>query len=163
MPPKGKALPLTADARQFKELLGKTSAFEPKLRTALRKRIRAEADKGAKDAREEVAKAPATQGAKPRSTGLRDGISRGIRVQIAANGARKVGVFIRSTGSGLPPSKRSLARAWDKETGWRHPVFGTDEWVQQNGRPYFGSVIAKREQEIAEGVRRALEEAARTL
>lgn len=60
MPPKGKALPLTADARQFKELLGKTSAFEPKLRTALRKRIRAEADKGAKEAREEVAKAPGT-------------------------------------------------------------------------------------------------------
>jgi surface antigen len=94
---------------------------------------------------------------------LREGISRGIRVQIAANGQRKVGVFIRSTGSGLPASKRSLVRAWDKEAGWRHPVFGTDEWVQQKGRPYFGSVIAKREQEIAEGVRRALEEAARSL
>jgi len=178
MPPKGKALPLTADARQFKELLGKTSAFEPKLRTALRKRIRAEADKGAKEAREEVAKAPGTVAGRTRvnlgtrgfqerkkvnGRGVRAGIASGIRIQIAANGARKVGVFIRSTGSGLPPWQRRLVRSWDKESGWRHPVFGTDEWVQQKGRPYFGSVIAKREQEIAEGVKRALDEAARTL
>ena len=164
MPPKGKgAVPLSADARQFKALLGKTSAFEPKLRTALRRRIREEADKGAKDARGEVVKAPQVQADKPRRTGLRAGIAAGIKVQIAANGQRKVGVFINSTGRGLPSSKRLLARAWDKEAGWRHPVFGTSEWVQQKGRPYFGSVIAKREQEIAEGVRRALEEAARSL
>ena len=178
MPPKGKALPLTADARQFKELLGKTSAFEPKLRTALRKRIRAEADKGAKEAREEVAKAPGTVAGRTRvnlgtrgfqshkglkARGVRQGIAAGIKVQVAANGSRKVGVFIRSTGAGLPPSQRFMVRAWDKEAGWRHPVFGTSEWVQQKGRPYFGSVIAKREQEIAEGVKRALDEAARTL
>lgn len=200
MPPKGKgAVPLSADARQFKALLGKTSAFEPKLRTALRRRIREEADKGAKDARGEVVKAPQVQADKPRRTGLRAGIAAGIKVQIAANGQRKVGVFITSTGKGLPASKRRLVRLWDNDKGWRHPVYakggksigkararaerakgkgalaegiarvgvnaarGGATWVEQKGRPYFGSVIAKREQEIAEGVRRALEEAARSL
>lgn len=199
MPPKGKALPLTADARQFKELLGKTSAFEPKLRTALRKRIRAEADKGAEDSRREAAKSPGTVSATPRHTGLRAGIAAGMKVTVAANGQRKVGVFITSTGKGLPASKRRLVRLWDNDKGWRHPVYakggksigkararaarakgkgalaegiarlgvdaarGGATWVQQKGRPYFGSVIAKREQEIAEGVKRALDEAARTL
>lgn len=200
MPPKGKgAVPLSADARQFKALLGKTSAFEPKLRTALRNRIRAEAGKGAEDSRREVGKTPGTVSSAPRRTGLRAGIAAGLKVQVAANGQRKVGVFIRSTGSGLPASKKRLVRLWDNDKGWRHPVYakggksigkararaerakgkgslaegiakvgvnaarGGATWVQQKGRPYFGSVIAKREQEIAEGVRRALEEAARTL
>jgi hypothetical protein len=62
-------------------------------------------------------------------SGLRGRIRDGIRVEDTINGAD-----IKSTGQ--------LARQYDAAGGWRHPVYGNDVWVTQEGTEYFITVIA---------------------
>jgi hypothetical protein len=71
---------------------------------------------------------PRSGGGGPHS-GLRGRIRDGIRVEDTINGAD-----IKSTGQ--------LARQYDAAGGWRHPVYGNDVWVTQEGTEYFITVIA---------------------
>lgn len=187
---------VSVDARDFAALLGKTSAFSARLRRELRDEIRREASRAVVDVQAEVRKSYGTVSTKPQPRGVREGIARGVKVQLAANSKTRIGVFIKGTSTGLPKGKRRLAAVWDKEKGWRHPVFAdarrisrakefsaktkgtgleqfgkdratltrrTAKWVEQKGRPFFGTVIIRHQDEIARGVRRALDDAARRL
>lgn len=157
-------LQIEADVAEFRALVGRSSRLETDVKRRLRKRLREAGELGAKDARA-AARLPGRTRGRARPTGLREGIARGIRVQLAASsGSGRVGVFIRSTGRGLDPGRRALVRRWDRRRGWRHPVFGDREtWVTQLGRPYFGSVISQRRDDITRRVRTVLDEAARNL
>ncbi len=133
------------DARQFAALLGKTSTVQPKLRAALRKRIRQAGEEIASDARARVGSGP-----------LRSRIAAGVRVQLSttANGA---GVRVTSTGP--------LAGAWQAERGWRHPVFGhTSTWVRQSGSPgYFWQAVHAHSPRVRKSIEAAMREAVDSL
>jgi len=97
---------------------------------------------------------------------LRARIAKGVKVRIAASeNGRQVGVFIDSKGS--DPVSKMLKRSWDRDGGWRHPVFADAvnqtrkqwTWVPQYGRPYFGGVINRHKPQIEEAVRKALSDA----
>ena len=122
----GKGTPpveVSADVQEFIRLFGKSSEVPQKLRTALRKRVKAAAEKAAADVRTEVLKSPRSSGKTKRSRGLRRGIAAGVKVSLASTtGATRVGVKIRASGAGLPPEMRNLNRSYNKEK-WRHPVF----------------------------------------
>jgi hypothetical protein len=153
-----------ADARQFQELFGKTSTLEPKLRNALRRKIRKAADYLAEDVRSEVMKEPGTRSPHPRSRRLRAGIRAGVGVQISANSKRYVGVFIRSNGKGLDAERKVLAARWNRKKGFRHPVFGNREnWAAQKGRQYFGVVIIENRKKVHTAVLDAMAEAEKAL
>lgn len=151
---------LRAEAQMFRDLFGKSSEVEPKLRAALRKKMKAAADQAANDVRAEVRKAPLSRGS-ARSTGLRDGIAAGVRVTISAS-PTKVGVSVEATSSKLPESQRALVRAYNKPV-FRHRVFGSDRWVQQKGRPYFEGPIERRANDVEEAVKSAMFEAIQSL
>lgn len=157
-----RAVDVSVDAREFVDLVGKTSKLEPALRRQLRKRIREAGTEGAKASKAEVLKAPTTVSRhRMRDKGLRRQMAAGIRVQIAAGErSSRVGVIIKSTGPGLAGERRKLIKRWDDPRGWRHPVFGDREtWVHQVGRPYFRKVLAEQKDQLAAKVRQALDEA----
>lgn len=80
------------------------------------------------------------QRAARRPHGLRESVARATKLQTTVKGVRFV-----INASQLPESQRSLPRHLDSPKGWRHPVFGnTDNWVHQEGRPYFAATISRR-------------------
>lgn len=147
--------PLSADAQVFNALFGKTSQVEPKLKAALRKRMKAAADVAAADVRAEVLKAPRSHGS-GRSRGLRRGIAAGVKVTLSAS-PTKVGVAIQATGAKLPPDMRRLVRAYNKPK-FRRRVFG-GPWVEQAGRPYFDKPIEAHQGDVQAAVLAAMEDA----
>ena len=154
----------TVDTRDFRELFARSSQVEPKLRTALRRRIRDAAKGVAEDVKAEALQPGEGVGTKDyayaagrgRSTGLRRGIAAAVRVGILTGNARS-GVRITTNAP--------LAGAWQARRGWRHPVFGDrDAWVQQRGRPdyFYGTVWDGRDQ-VKSAVESAMQEAADSL
>ena len=151
---------LRAEAQAFRDLFGKSSQVEPKLKAALRKRMKAAADTAAADVRAEVRKAPPSNG-RGRSRGTRAGIAAGIAVTISAS-PTKVGVAIQASSKKLPDAQRAMVRAYNKPV-FRHRVFGSDTWVQQKGRPYFERPIAARRADVEEAVKAAMFDAIESL
>lgn len=123
MASKGSApVELTAEGKQFLELFGKTSQVDRKLRTALRKRMKQAAEKGAAEVRSTVESAPVKG---RRSRGLRRGIAAGVGVALTTTtAANRVGVKIVARQSGLPQDMRPLVKAFNKPK-FRHPVFAS--------------------------------------
>lgn len=89
-----------------------------------------------------------------RKAGLRRSVANAAKLQIRARGIR----FIIDS-STLPESQRTLPRHLDSPKGWRHPVFGNREnWVHQEGKPYFASTIKKRSNDFRKAILDAMEE-----
>ena len=157
--------PIRVDASQFSTLLRAAKDFDADLGRELRKSIRIVGKKAADESKAEVLKAPesAAHHRKIRtSRGLRRAIAAGIRLQIATPKAGEGGVRIKAGTSAVAAltGNASLARKYNAKKGWRHPVYGYDEWVEQKGRPFFGSVIAKHKPDVAQAVEEALARAA---
>ena len=176
-----RAVDISVDAREFHRVLDMAKKFDKSFYTNLRRDLRAAGESAAKDVREDVKKAPrkaiaATRFRKQKAVAghtfafgrheLRQHIAQGVKVQISnAESGRRVGVFIVSRGS--DPASKMLKRAWDREKGWRHPVFADAankerkewKWVPQVGRPYFGSVIQQKSPQIEAAVKKSLDKA----
>lgn len=149
------------DVDMFRVLAGKSSALPPKLKAALRKRIRAAAQVAAQDAKNHALLPPESQGKSGKSTGLRQEIADGIKVTLMTGNT--AGVVIRETASSAA-HPRSVVVGYGALKGWRHPRFGDkSEWFPQKGRVYFGPVIAKHRNQVSAAVRQAMVEAAQTL
>ena len=89
-----------------------------------------------------------------RGAGLRSSIASATKLEITARGVRFV---VRS--SQLPENQKHLPRHLDSEKGWRHPVFGDREnWVHQQGKPWFGTTIKQRAPRFRKAVLEAMEE-----
>lgn len=162
----------SVDARDFGQLLRAVNEFEPALTKELRKGIRIVAKQAAEASRAEVMKGPVSSRASfhiktakrkgqtiYRRRGLRQAIAESIGVGISTPKKGTGGVVIRASASQLG-SAAPLVRAYDRPEGWRHPVFGTSDWVQQEGRPYFGSVIRKYQDQVWVAVEQAANAAA---
>lgn len=158
----------TVDTKDFRTLFSRSSQVEPKLRTALRRRIRnaakglaeevkAEALKPGEGSqrREGILRRKVYRAGAGRSTGLRQGIADSVKVNILTGSTRQ-GVRITANGT--------LAGAWQGK-GWRHPVFEDREtWVAQRGRPgYFHKTIGHGSARVREAVEAAMQEAADSL
>ncbi len=160
--PGKRAVDLSVDAREFHLVLKQAKAFDKKIYLNLRRDLRKAATESVAEVKAEVVKPPrvvknAKAGAKVKFSRheLRAKIAKGVKVQIAASDkSKRVGVFIVSRGS--DPASKALKRSWDRDGGWRHPVFGTGAWAPQVGRPYFGSVIQKHAPQIETAVKKAL-------
>jgi len=150
-----------ADTADFRRLFARSSLVDKKLKTALRRNIRAAAGRAAQAAREQVQQPAETESAHPHHTGLRDRIAAGISVKVMT-GAR-AGVTIVASSKAMRPGEESLVKAWEKERGWRHPVFGKAVWASQRGRPYFVRTISERQPAVRAAVEEAMREAARSL
>jgi hypothetical protein len=81
------------------------------------------------------------------SRGARARTAAGLKTRVVAGTTRQ---SIRLTGLGDP-----FARSYNLMS-WRHPVFRTGTWVEQGGRPYFGTVVLRRSKEISNNVDAAL-------
>jgi hypothetical protein len=94
-----------------------------------------------------------------RKVGLRRSIASAIKLQVTARGVRFI---VNSTQ--LPPDQRTLPRHLDSPKGWRHPVFGNrEQWVHQEGKPYFATTIKKRAPQFRRAILDAMEEIRREL
>ena len=155
-----RAVDVSVDAKQFYEVVTQARLFDKKLYTGLRKELRAAGAEAVKDVKAEVVKEP-LQGRVRFNRGLRSNLAAGIKIQIkASESSRQVGVFIASTGKSA--ASKTLKRKYDNPKGWRHPVWqrGADPvWVTQKGRPYFGSVISRKEPVVSAAVEAALDKA----
>lgn len=140
-------LNVSIDAAQFRALVGKSSALEPKLKAALRRKIREAAEPAADAVRVSV------------MTGRRVKVDRGMRAKIAASVRTNIiTATSRSAGVRITASA-PLAVAWES-TSWRHPVFGHQVWAKQTGRPgWFREPIWQRREQVRQGVEAAMREA----
>jgi hypothetical protein len=96
-----------------------------------------------------------------RGSGLRQTISRAIKVQIKTGKTASVRIVVDE--KQLPADQRSLPRHLDSDRGWRKPTFGHEPWTQQYGKPYFEVTIRKHLPEVRAAVLKALDDVAKQI
>ena len=140
-------LNVSVDAAQFRALVGKSSTLEPKLKAALRRKIREQAEPAAAAVRAAVMSGPAVKA------------DRGMRAKIAAS--VKTSIVGTGNSAGVRITVQApMAGAWESKKGWRHPVFGHDVWAKQSGNPgWFRKSIYSRREQVRQGVEAAMREA----
>jgi hypothetical protein len=135
------------DPATFRDFMAQVKAFDPKLATALRRRLRQAGEETTRDMKGVVG-----------SGDMRSKIAGGIKTSVATSKSRQ-GVSIESTGNKLGAQRTGMHRAWNKGE-FRHPVFGNKKkWVHQSGNPFFGSTIRRHEDDMREAVLDALNDA----
>ena len=91
---------------------------------------------------------------------MRAGIEAGLRTSVVT-GKRRQGVRMSGTAARIPQGHKAMLRLLNKAS-FRRRVYGSPHaWVVQHGRPYFGSVIKRHEDEMVDAVLQALDEAMR--
>jgi hypothetical protein len=149
---------------RFKQDLDK---FDPALARSLRRRIKAAGDTAAKKVQAELGM-PSPAGGPDDGAGRRALIA-ATRVSVSFS-KRSSGARIVTSGSGLPAGHEGLLKVYNKAT-FRHPVYPREgmarsdwTWVNQKGRPYFGSVILKAMNEaVAQEIFDAVDDAVRAI
>jgi hypothetical protein len=136
----------------LRRLLLEVKEFDPRLSTALRRRLRNAGKLVMDDVKADIMSYPGVV-----QTGMRGQLAASMAVRIQ-NTKHRQGVKIVSTGAKLPAQKKVLARAMNAES-IRHQVYGWG-WVDQPGMRFFAaSVINKHKPQAIEEIRLALEEA----
>lgn len=165
-------------AASLRQIMGMAKQADPVLKREVYKSLRAAGDVAAQAARDAVlgnlpAKADnrskmhkALRRPRPaaRATGngtLRAAIAKGVRVGLGAGKASK-GIRITSSDRYLPENKKAMNRVY-RLSRFRHPVFGTEKWVDQHGKDWFYTPIKSKAPEFEKAVLAALEQAAETL
>jgi len=131
------------------------------LRVALRRELKEIADPIAKDVKSNALGIPSKQ--RGGGSGLRRAIAKATQVKVAITNAGVV-VKVWVNPGKMPAGQRALPTLMEGKRGrWRHPVFGTDEWVNQASHPYFGKATDGAAVKATAAARRALDETARKL
>lgn len=169
------AEPIRIDGPDFARLMNALKDADKQAATRIRRELRDEGKKAAEDVKREVMKPPPNDA--PGSVGTRAGIASGIKAEVKTGKSRQ-GVRISASSKGLPPERKRMLRLYNKEKGWRHPVFAQTKkaggwrgwlgarekvWVHQQGRPYFGKVIEKHRDDMTRALGRAMDEAHRLI
>ena len=148
------------DPRSLSTTLRSIKEFSPALATATRRRLRAAGEGIVKDMRSAVTSGR-LGGAGP-SSGMRQGVAAGLKVAVVAGQTRQ-GINIVAVSDKMPAGKAAMVKAWNSKS-FRHPVFGDrSTFVSQAGRPYFGSVIASKKDDMAQAIQLALNDALREI
>ena len=143
---------------RFKQQLDQ---FDPAITRALRKRIRKAGNVGAEAVRKTL---------RMSSPGGGDNSGEGRAALIAATkvsvsfSRRAAGAKIVTGSSKLSAAHKGLLNVYNKKS-FRHPVYGNKAvWVEQQGRPYFGSAITQAmNHAVVEEIWSALDDATRAI
>ncbi len=153
-PGEGVEITVTSNLR---EVLAGLKEVEPALARTTRRSLRRSGDEATAEMRGILAQPP--PGGTARAAYEGGFTSRGSRDQASAALRTQVQTSKRREGVRIVGSREPFAKSYNKRS-WRHPVFGnTDVWVEQEGRPYFGSVVAKHAPAMRDAIERALVEA----
>lgn len=128
------------DPKEWYRLKQELDAFDPSLAKALRLRIR----NAGKVAANEVKKtlAMSSPGGGPNDGANRAALIAATRVSVSF-AKKAAGAKIVTGSTRLAAKNKGLLNVYNMKT-FRHPVFGDKtNWVNQEGRPYFGVVIRK--------------------
>lgn len=168
------------ESADFHKLFIATKDADKILYRDLRKALRDAAEPMVADVKQQIGQIPSS--GKYR-TGVRAALQAGTRASISTS-ERRAGVRIVTSPRRLPPNKRVMAKALNKEK-FRHPVFADParprslrsravnamnrirvklgkepvkswEWVEQEGRPYFGKVITSHKDDVRDRVQQVL-------
>lgn len=158
----------------LRRLVQASRTWDKVARAEMRKGLREAASKGAEAAQREVMEPPPARGAaaltrRPgKSTGMRAGLAKGVKVAIRTGRESSSGVVsgegvrVTTTGSKLSPGKAPMVKAYMARE-FRHPVFGSGTYVTQRGKNWFyGPLMAGREDYQREVVK-AIEAAAQAI
>lgn len=151
------------EAEQFRRLQERTGRWGAILDRELSDQLRNAANRGARRAKSNVARAqfpavPAGRGARGhRSTGLRQELASSVRVRVAQQGLGKVDYRITSqhpmaNPTNLPVGGRPV---------WRHRVFGHAPWVSQRRSPWWTNAMLDSKPDMERAASDALERAAK--
>lgn len=167
---------IVIDHSDWDRIRSNLGAFTPAFRRDLRRRIKGAAEAASQSVRETLALP--SPGGGPDDTGGRAALIAATRVSVTF-GKSAVRAAIVTSSSKLPDKHKGLLKVYNMES-FRHPVFETQDqyslrragfrrslkpseraaWVEQKGRPYFGSVITKSMAKLAViEIRAALQEA----
>lgn len=155
------------DSGEWYKLKQDLDKFDPALARSLRRRIKNAGDVAAKKVRETLAESSPDGG--PDTMRGRGALIAATRVSVSFS-QRQAGARIVTSGRGLPAGHEGLLKVYNKAT-FRHPVYprqGTSRgdwtWINQKGRPYFGSVIIKAMNEaVANEIFEAIDDATRAI
>lgn len=85
-----------------------------------------------------------------RSRGSRKAISEGLKLRVTTGKSRTTIRLVATTGA--------LRKALNTKA-WRHPVFGTGEWVEQPGNQYFNRAVWGRWRDMRDATEFAIQDA----
>jgi hypothetical protein len=114
------------ESPDLRDLISRVRDFDPKMATALRREFR--------NAGAEIVEA---QRDALGSGDTRDEIAAKLRTKISAGKTRQ-GIGI--TTGGPRKGGASLAKVFERKS-FRHPVFGTGQWAEQAGYPFFNKAV----------------------
>jgi len=131
-------LQIVIDPQEWFRLKQQLDAFDPALAKGLRKRIRNAGQVGAEAVKTRL-RLP-SPGDGPDSGEGRAALIAATKVSVSF-AKRAAGARIATGSSRLSAAHKGLLNVYNKKT-FRHPTFGDrDNWVEQEGRPYFGAAI----------------------
>lgn len=127
------------DPYEWAKLKVQLDAFDPALARALRRKIKSAGDRAVGKVQARLRLSAPSGG--PNTGRGRAALIAATRVSVSFS-KRQAGAKIVTSAKGLPERHSALPKVYNKSS-FRHPVYGDrDTWVTQQGRPYFGSVIA---------------------
>jgi len=147
---------IVIDPKDWHRFAEQCRAYDKALYTATRKRIRNAGDTAKERVQEALAESPPSGGGS--SVGSRAALIAGTKTSLSF-ASRSAGVKITTSGRGLPAGHAGFEKVYNKSS-FRHPVYGSNAWVTQSGRPYFGAVIQKAlNKEILDEIQAAIDDA----
>lgn len=107
----------------------------------------------------EQARSRARQAAKAAAgAGLRDSIANATTAAVSTSAKSGVNATWRVRASKMANSQRKLPKYFNRDKGWRHPLFGDKQhWYAQRGVPYFDAVINHHRDDLEKAVIEAMQ------
>jgi len=143
------------DTTELRRLQVALREFDPKLLTKLRKRVK-EVGQVAVDAVKKSVTEPTPGG--DTNADSRQAVADATTLTLSFS-KTSAGLKVTSSARRLDAEHKGFLGSYNKPR-FRHPVFGSDRWVQQTGKPYFGAAITPvADKEMIYALRDALDEA----
>jgi len=151
---------VTIRAEDWYKVAAELRYFDPALLKTLRKRLRDTGKLGVESVRKMLGMGSPDTG--PDRGRMRSLLAAGTRVAVSF--AKSGGsVKVVTSPSKLPDAHQAIHAAYNMHS-WRHPVFGSDTWDAQQGRPYFyGAVMGAGYKEMRKGIEAAIDDAVRAM
>jgi hypothetical protein len=143
---------MTKDAAGFdiksnlRQVMADLKEFDPKLATGVRKALRNAGEPAITEMGNLLDEYRATSGER-KSKGTRDEIKSGLKFRVTTGKTRSA--LRLNTTSG------EIRKALNAKS-WRHPVFGTGEWAEQQGTGYFSRGAMSQRGEVEDRIRAAI-------
>lgn len=152
---------LTINSEEFHRFGVTARAFEPKLLSSMRRRIKVVGQIAVEAVKAKLAEPSPGDG--PNTGDAREVLARNTKLTVSFS-KRNAGVKITTRSTGLDPEHQGILKAYN-EKQFRHPVFGNSSaWVAQPGNPYFGAAIKPvADNQMIEALKESIDDACRAI